>query len=186
MPKAAAPAETTDEAKPSELKDEKAASKRTRHKTDPLMIKPGDIIQIIHYAKVVRKEYGFPHHGEHTIHLEDLDGGHPFSATGDDLIKRTNSADQVHETQTITATEAEALLLTLYNVPFTVRFLKQADPKTGVREERTLRGRLIGPAPFGRTQVEDLDQPLKSRFRLVDNREILDLVVHGVKYVIKK
>lgn len=111
----------------------------------------------------------------------NADDGSKFDIIGKDLHDKLLSADQFSEEKKVSKTEAAELLVSSYNVPFTVVFTK-AD-----KTDRTLRGRLVSPEPLlGRSHVEDLDvEDPKKRLRLVDHREIKSLVVNGVKYVVK-
>lgn len=119
--------------------------------------------------------------------LDDDPNESPFIIEGKELVEGCFSADQYHEEVTIARTEIVEILKTAYNVPFTVEFLKkQEKPKKGEeakpREVRTLRGRLIGCTPLAYVQVEDLDNPKEDRFRVVDSRSIIYLILRGVKY----
>jgi hypothetical protein len=80
----------------------------------------------------------------------------------------------------VTMTRAAEILITSFNRPLTVRFVKKQGG------ERVLRGRLLRPEPLlGRSYVEDLDAKGDSRIRLVDHRTIKCLIVDGVKYTVK-
>lgn len=133
-----------------------------------------DLIAIIHYAKI-NSYIGSK------ISVTDVDSNTKFDIIGKDLHDKLLSADQFSEEKKVTKTEAAELLVNSRNVPFTVCFLK-AD-----KTERKLRGRLVSPEPLlGRSHVEDLDVTEKHKLRLVDHREILWIIVSGVKYVVKK
>ena len=101
---------------------------------------------------------------------------------GADLIESAYSADRFTEESKVTKTEMATILMKSYHIPFTVTFVKQGG------EERTLRGLLIEPEPvMGRSKVEDLDitGSKQSRFRLVDHRSLISLIVGGKKYILK-
>lgn len=165
--------------------EEKLEGKRRVLKTDVSQVKPGDIVLVTHYAKVISKEYGIPYRGQHSLNVENLDGGMTFGIQGDNLIENLATANQALEEVLVTKTQAAELLVTLYGVPFTVVFDKQPD-KAGNVEERTLRGRLVAPEPLlGRSHVEDLEQPVNKRLRLVDHRTLKSICVNGIRYVVK-
>jgi len=151
---------------------------RTVHPVDPSGVKEGDLMAFTYYGKV-RKAY--KDLGGHRLQVEGLAGAPAdFNVHGDSLIVAAASADQFHEEKKVTKTAAAELLVSSYNRPFTVCFVKQEG------EERTLRGRLVQPEPLlGRSHVEDLDVKEGHKLRLVDHRTIKWLVVEGVKYVVK-
>lgn len=143
--------------------------------TDPATVKAGDLIAVIHYAKVQSAN-----NGGSELFVEDVDSpGKIIRIQGKELVARTLSADSFFEESDVTKTEAAQLLVESYNRPFTVNFIK-ADGS-----ERTLRGRLIHPEPLmGRSMVEDLDALAPKNIRQVDHRTINWLIVNGVKYVV--
>lgn len=159
-------------------KADKKTEERKTHKTDPLLVKAGDVLAITYYVKVVRAS-----HGGGELVVNDLMGdGKEIRISGASLVADSLSADQAHETVTVPKTEAARLLIESPFCPLTVVFTK-ADGT-----ERTLRGRLIShEALLGRSMVEDLDLPLTpdkkdSRLRLVDRRTLISLTVDGVHY----
>jgi len=149
-------------------------SERTIHKVNPVQIKGNDLMAFITYGKVKAVDAD----GLRLIVTDIL--GKEISIKGKDLIENSLSADQYQEEQKISKTKAEEIFIASGNKPLTVAFLK-ADGT-----ERVLRGRLIGPGPLGRSMVEDLDiDDPKDRIRQVDNRNIIFLIVDGIKYVVK-
>lgn len=152
---------------------------RKTNKTDPSLVKKGDLLAITYYVKVedVRRN------GE-ALSVRDVVGDTGgIDVNGKSLIVNALSADQAAETVKVTKTQAAQLLIESTNRPFTVVFEKQDG------QERTLRGRLIShEALLGRSMVEDLDidqNDKKGRTRLVDHRTLKSLTVDGVKYEIK-
>ena len=116
----------------------------------------------------------------HTVDVANVDDGQEFTVHGTALIERSASADQFNDEVLVTQTELAEKLVSSWNTPFTVVFTK----KDG--SVRTLRGRLINHEHLmGRSRVEDLDIATGSRFRLVDHRNLISLVVGNVKYVLK-
>lgn len=149
---------------------------RKKHPTDPAQIKAGDLLAVIHYAKVTTSN----RNGEE-LFIEDVDSpGKIIRVQGKELVERALSADQSQEEIKVTKMQAAEILIESHNKPFTVNFVK-ADGN-----ERTLRGRLIRPEPLlGRSMVEDLDEPTSNKLRQVDHRTINWLIVEGVKYIVK-
>ena len=149
---------------------------RKKHPTDPAKVKAGDLLAVIHYAKVKTAN----HNGEE-LFIEDVDSPDKvIRVQGKELVVRALSADQFEEEVKVTKMQAAEVLIESHNKPFTVNFVKVDG------SERTLRGRLIRPEPLlGRSMVEDLDEPTSNKLRQVDHRTINWLIVEGVKYVVK-
>jgi hypothetical protein len=166
----------------SEKKTEETTEGRKSHPVDPAKVNKGDLMAFIYYGKVehVARPYSNVA-GEHTLKVKGLNGAPDgFNVIGDKLIVASASADQYHEEVKVTKTQAAELLVSAYNRPFTVCFVKQDN------SERTLRGRLVQPEPLlGRSHVEDLDITEPNKMRLVDHRTIKFLILEGVKYVVK-
>jgi len=149
---------------------------RKKHPTNPQTIKAGDVLAIIHYAKVK----GSQNDGDELL-VEDVDyPGKVIRVQGKELVARALSADHFEEEVKLTKMQAAEILIESHNKPFTVNFVKVDG------QERTLRGRLIRPEPLlGRSMVEDLDEVTSNKLRQVDHRTINWLIVEGVKYVVK-
>jgi hypothetical protein len=142
-------------------------------------VSTNDLMAFVNYVKVKQVLKG----GEELI-VTDLDHSkRDIKISGKDLIENSLSADQFTATEKVTKTEAAEILISLFNRPFTVSFLK-AD-----KSERVLRGRFIKhEALLGRSMVEDLDESAdnpKGRIRQVDHREILWITVEGIRYIVK-
>jgi hypothetical protein len=149
---------------------------RKKNRVNPAEVRLGDLMAFTYYARVEQVGVG----GTKLV-VSDLDSGiQNITVDGKELVEHALSADYFGEVEKVTKTKAAEMLVSSYGRPFTVCFEKTDG------EDRTLRGRLVAPEPLlGRSQVEDLEQPLKSRTRLVDHRTIHWLVVDGVKYVVK-
>lgn len=163
-------------------KKDDAPERRKTNAVVPARVKGGNIMAFVYYARVETISLTRLH--GHEVTVTNLDNGDKFSVRGDVLISAARSADLFEETVNVTMTKAAEILVTLFNVPFTVCFVKRDGT------ERILRGRLLAPEPLlGRSHVEDLDLPGNpgdaSRIRLVDHRTIRWLIVEGVKYVVK-
>lgn len=152
-------------------------------------IKVGDVVAVLTFAKVVDKVDGKNNTGRVTV--QDLyDSGNVFDVVGDDLVDKMHSADRFSKVEKITKTEAALMMGTLYNKPFTVKFLKDNG------EERVLRGRMLDPETgMGRSQVEDFDVKdsngntvtnVVKRMRQVNHREIIYIIVDDTKYEVKR
>ncbi len=149
---------------------------RTTHPTAPAQVKAGDLMTLIHYVKVKSvRDAG------RVLLVQDLDDDNKeIQVTGEGLVTRALSADQVHEEHKITKTAMAEMLMVAFNTPFTVCFTKE----DGM--ERVLRGRLVAPeSVFGRSRVEDLDRPATDRLRLVTHSKLKWLILEGVKYTVK-
>lgn len=144
---------------------------------DPSKVREEDYMQVVHFVKVVRNDRG------ERLAVVDIDTGLEFGVNGPRLIERCLSADQYAKEVAMSRTKVVEILETCYNTPFTVCFDKQPD-KSGKVVERTLRGRLIKAAPFGRSIVEDIDITKGTPIREVDHRTLKWLIVRGVKYVV--
>lgn len=135
--------------------------------------KKDDVVAFTTWAKVKGNLGG-------ALECEHLTGplkGSSFAIHGSELISLCLSADFFCETENVTKTRAAELLVSSYNIPFTVVFEKSDGT------ERTLRGKLIHPEPLlGRSMVHDLDADGP---RLVDHRTIKSLTVNHIKYVVK-
>jgi hypothetical protein len=151
-------------------------AERNRYSLNPAKIKPGDLMAFINYVKVKRVDPEGP-----SVQVESIVPGQgEFAVRGEKLLAGALSADQYQEEEKVTMTRAAEILITSFNRPLTVRFVKKQGG------ERVLRGRLLRPEPLlGRSYVEDLDAPANSRIRLVDHRTIKCLIVDGVKYTVK-
>jgi hypothetical protein len=152
-------------------------SERKSHKVLPVRVKVGDLMAFVYYVRVKKVDPAVP-----SLVVEDLDHDQgDFAVAGTRLISGAFSADQFQEEEKVTMTRAAEILIASYNRPLTVCFIKQSG---GLR---VMRGRLLKPEPLlGRSHVEDLDVPGRSRLRLVDHRTIKYLIVDGVKYIVKR
>ncbi len=140
--------------------------------TKPADVQFGDVVMIVHYAKVTGNNRQFP-----KLQVENLDHEMPFEIHGDPLIASCYTADRFTEEVKMARTKICKILMGSWFVPFTVCY----DKKDGT--ERVLRGRLLGLEEVdGYTQAEDLDAPKGDRFRQVDHRTLKWLIVRGVKY----
>lgn len=140
-------------------------------------VRKGDLMCFSYWGEVVEVR-----RGGNDVLVKDVDYGNQFTVTGANLIESAHSSDKYATSKTVTKTEAAEILVGSKNVPFTVVFTKDNG------EERTLRGRLLKPEPLlGRSYVEDLDlgSEDKNRRRQVDHRTISEIIVNGVKYVVK-
>ena len=146
------------------------------NKTDPLRIKNGDLMAIVHYVKVTQT---IPHNYELLTSDVDLPN-HGMRVQGKELLESAFSADQYAEEIKVSKTQAAEFLVNSPNRPFTVNFAKSDGT------ERTLRGRLVCPEPLlGRSMVEDLDETSGHNLRQVDHRTINWLIVECTKYIVK-
>lgn len=145
----------------------------------PSLVNKNDLMAFVNYVKVKDVLAG----GEELIVTDLGNNNKDIKITGKDLVCNSLSADQYTSTEKVTKTEAAEILITLYNRPFTVCFEKADE------SERVLRGRFIKHEElFGRSMVEDLDEPASSprgRVRQVDHRSLKWLIVEGVKYIVK-
>jgi hypothetical protein len=162
-----------------------APGERRQHKVRAERVKPGDLMALVHFVRVLEVGAG----GEAMkVHDLDHDRG-DLTVTGRSLVEHALSADQYEEEVRVSMTRAAEVLVAAHNRPLTVCFVKQGSKKTGegAGEERILRGRLVEPnGLLGRSLCEDLDLPEgQNRLREVDHRTIKYLVVDGVKYVVK-
>lgn len=135
-------------------------------------VKVGDVMAFTYWGQITGKAFN-------SVSVKGLDESTPteFHVNGVPLVEAAASADQFHETVKANKTEIAEKLVASHRKPFTVCFEKENG------EERVLRGRLIAhEIMFGRSQVEDLDQPEKDRFRLVDHRSLKWLIVDGIKF----
>lgn len=134
-----------------------------------------EIISLALYAEVLeRTNMG--------IICRDLNSGQEICLSSPSHGLRVNSADTFNEIRRITKTEMAELIVDSCCDVFTVTFIKQGG------QERVLRGRLISSESLlGRVMVEDLDllNVGLNSYRQVDLRTIKELIIRGVKYVIK-
>lgn len=150
---------------------------RITNKTIADKVKIGDIMALTHYVVVKNitpnKE----------LLVNDLYNiGSDILIRGKEIIEQAASADQFAEIIKVNKTQAAELLVHSNNRPLTVVFTKSDNT------ERKLRGRLIkAESLLGRSLMEDLDLPKNkdNRTRLVDHRTIKELIVDGVKYIVK-
>lgn len=140
-------------------------------------VEQGDLMAVVMYATVKNRR----RMGGSAIDCTNVDTKEEFSVQGASLVEKMFSADRYSEEKKVSKTEMAEVLSNSYNVPFTVTFEKLDGT------QRKLRGRLLKPERLmGRCQVEDLDEPVGKRMRLVDNRTLLELIVDGIKYTLKK
>lgn len=153
------------------------AATKTVEKVDTSEITSGDVMSFTYWGVVDKVERSF---AGTKLSLTDLDSGAKFAVDGDALIEDSSSADQFTSQQKVSKSQAVEILASARNLPFTVTFTK----KDG--SLRKLRGRLIGidQKNLGYIDVEDLDKPVGSRFRLVDCRTIKSIIVGGTKYTV--
>jgi hypothetical protein len=154
-----------------------ASDEHLSHRVNPAKVKVGDLMAFVYYGKVKKIE-----DGGNALLVKGIDRDQSeFTVSGEALIARSHSADQFVEEVQVTKTKAAEILVTSFNRPLTVCFIKQGG------QTRVLRGRLLRPEPLlGRSHVEDLDAPARDRIRLVDHRTIKYLIVEGVKYTVKE
>lgn len=147
--------------------------------TNPSRVHRGDLMAFTYYGTV--KNVVAKNRGETRLEIFDVDREEIFLVEGNSLIEASASADQFQETEILSRTKIAEILVTAFNRPFSVNFVKQNG------EERTLRGRLVNSEHLmGRSMVEDLDVDADShRLRQVDHRTINWLIVDGVKYIAK-
>lgn len=140
--------------------------------------KKDDVVAFTTWAKVRSVgNYGMVASSLSCEHLTGPLKGQTFSINGEELVSLCQSADYYANESTVTKTKAAELLVSSYNIPFTVVFEKSDGT------ERTLRGKLIHPEPLlGRSMVHDLDADGP---RLVDHRTIKSLTINDLKYVVK-
>lgn len=138
-------------------------------------VKIGDLMAFVYYGTVKTVN-----NNGHNLQICDVDNKNKFDVDGVSLVENALSADQFTQTEKVNKTQAAEKLVRAYNRPFTVIFTK-----TNGRV-RKLRGRLIKPEPLlGRSVVEDLDITRGSPLRQVDHRTIKELIVDGIRYVVK-
>lgn len=151
-------------------------SDRKSHEIIPADVAAGDIMAFTYFVKVVSN-----YNSGESLVVEDVDRpGKRMRIDGTDLIAVSKSADQSHETISVSKTAAAEILVQSYGRPIAVAFIK-ADGS-----QRVMRCRLIRPEPLlGRSMVEDLEADVKNRVRQVDHRTIEWLVVDGTRYEVK-
>lgn len=154
-----------------------SATATTTAKTSPSNVNNGDIMSFTYWGKVTECVTGFQ---GTKITCKDIDRGLEFVVDGNSLIENSSSSSQFSTTEKVTKSQIVEILVNSHNVPFTVRFVKQDGTL------RNLVGRLIGvdKKNLGYVDVEDLEKPVGSRFRLVDCRTIKSLIVNNVKYYV--
>lgn len=108
--------------------------------------------------------------------------GKEFEVRGKVLIENSfNSASQFTDEKKVSRTQAVEALLSAGDSVFTVVF----DKATG--EERTLVGKLIDTEnQMGRSNVTDLEVVSGTNLRQVDHRTLKQVIVKGIKYIVKK
>jgi hypothetical protein len=154
-------------------KSEDKEVSRVTHKTEAEKVKSGDVMAIVHFVKVDSIDFG--HNNMQVTALDE--GAGAFGVHGRTLIENAYSADTYKEEVEVSKTKAAELLV----------YIKQGSESKGDKgDERILRGRLIEPdVLMGRSKVEDLDEPLGKRFRLVCHRTLRYIIVDGTKYNVK-
>lgn len=132
-----------------------------------------EIISVSLYAEVLDRTAS-------SLKCRDLHTGQELTLYSTDGFSRINSADTFKEIRRITRTEMAQILSDACCDVFTVTFIKQDG------SERVLRGRVVQSENIlGRVMVEDLDLSTSMNYRQVDLRTIKNLVIQGIKYVLK-
>lgn len=154
------------------------------HTVDPAKIEVGDVMAFLNYVKVKTKSTDGT-----TLIVSDLENpGKEIRVAGDDLIRKSLSANQFAETVTMSRRKVIRKLISSPNRPITVSFTK----KDG--SERILRGRLAYSDPWseqgdemldGYTLMVDLEVATGDPIRNVDNRTIEYVITDGVKFLVK-
>lgn len=153
---------------------------QTFHKTDPAKVKVGDILAFVNYVQVQEVGSDASKQPGTKLKVKNVDTGEVINIEGKGLVENALSADFFQEEVPTSQSNLIDILMRSYNQPFTVVYEKQ-DGK-----ERTLRGRLIKPdTRRGRSDVEDLDNEPKDRYRQADHRTLSTVVVGGTKYTQK-
>ena len=134
-------------------------------------MKKGDIVRLVHYARVEKVS------DADYVEIKDLDRGIEFNVVGKPLVDSLDSADDYSTESIVSRSKIVELFEGAGDNVFTVEFIK-ADGTL-----RTLRGRMIErETGFGRSQVADLDLPNPYNLRQVDHRTLNVLILDGVKY----
>lgn len=148
------------------------------NKINPQKVNVGDVMAFVNFVKVTETQ----NNGEVLVVKGLDDSDKAIRVAGTDLIEHSLSADQFVEEKKVSRTDLIKVLITSYNRPLTVCFIKKND------EERVLRGRFIRHEEFyGRSIVEDLDAAgtPAQRIREADHRTLQWLIVDNVKYIVK-
>jgi hypothetical protein len=146
-----------------------------KEKLAPKKVKRGDLMAFTYFGFVQDTS----NVGQTELIVEGLNGD-TFRVSGDSLIENAASADQYLKTKKVNKTEAAEILVASHNRPFTVCFTKADGNK------RVLKGRLLRHEPLmGRSYVEDLEIKSGHPLRQVDHRNIVYLIVDGIKYTVK-
>src|SRR4029077_15022994 len=95
---------------------------RLSHKVDPGRVKTGALMAFVYYARVKRANSAGP-----SVDMVGLDRDQgEFTVHGQRLIANSFSADQFLEEVKVTMTRAAEVLVSSFNRPLTVCFVKQA------------------------------------------------------------
>ncbi len=148
-------------------------------------IADGEVMAFVYYGKVRGRE-----RDGKKLHLEGVGPGAPgvFAVDGEALITSAFSANQVHKEVKASMTKIAEHIIDIGPIkPFCVCFVK----KDG--SERIMNCRLLEKDPdivLGYVKVIDLDKggtaPGKAEIRQVDLRNVLWLVLDGIKYTLNK
>lgn len=153
-------------------------------RVDPNKIKVNDLMTFAYWGKIEavdKNQSNIWMNFEPTVQVKNILDGKSFTVHGNELIKNSYSADQYHTEEKVTQTRLAEILVSSFNVPLTVEFIKLDGTK------RTLRGKFIKNEPqMGRSYVVDLDISDKNKTRLVDHRTLQSIIVNGVKYMLKE
>jgi len=138
-----------------------------------------DIVRLVHYVRVNKAYAG-------NLNCTDLERGFDFTVQGSELSDSVNSADSFETTEKVGITKIVEIFESVRENVFSVTFEK----KDG--SPRKLRGYMVKrETGMGRSMVIDLDLDKKehptydNRLRQVDHRTISELIVDGVRYVVK-
>ena len=146
-----------------------------KEKLAPEKVKRGDLMAFTYFGFIQDTS----NLGQTELIVEGLNGD-TFRVSGDSLIENAASADQYVKSKKVNKTEAAEILVASHNRPFTVCFTKADGTK------RVLKGRLLRHEPLmGRSYVEDLEIKSGHPLRQVDHRNIVYLIVNGIKYTVK-